>query len=214
MKADYCIVSVSPVGLSERIRQMTKRHARAVAGLHLTGIQSGFLTSLGPRFLRQLYAAIPSCPAGFGRVWQEPDGQVLGFIACTESTGRLYKQSFLRRGLLMALPLLRYMFRFSMLKRMWETLRYPSETTDDLPAAEVLSIVVSDETRGKGVGKALMKAAMEEFVSRGIKQVRVAVGADNEVANKFYLRCGFELAMTREHHGLNMNIYTSQTGAD
>ena len=192
---------------------MSRHHAGVVAMLHRTGIETGFLSSLGLRFLKQLYAAIPSCPAGFGYVWQEPDGRVLGFVACAESTGRLYKQALLRRGILMALPLIRFIFRLSVLKRIWETLRYPSQTAKDLPQAEVMSIMVSEEIRGKGVGKALMKAAMDEFANRRLRQVRVSVGAGNEPANKFYQRCGFSLAMTRKHHGLDMNIYTTQIDA-
>jgi ribosomal protein S18 acetylase RimI-like enzyme len=191
------------------IKPMQKDHAPDVAELHRIGIDTGFLSSLGPMFLRQLYEAVPSCPSGFGYVWQEPDGRVLGFIACAESTGKLYKQSLLRRGVLIALPLLRFLVRPSVIRRMYHTWRYPSQVGDDLPVAEVLSIVVSSDASGKGVGKALMKAAFEEFRRRGIAGAKVAVGANNEVANGFYRSCGFELAVTREHHGLPMNVYVS-----
>ena len=199
--------------MTDCIKPMRKDHAAAVAELHRLGISSGFLSSLGPMFLRQLYKAVPSCPAGFGYVWEEPDGHVLGFIACAESTGKLYKQSLLRRGVLMAFPLLRFVTRPSIIKRMYHTWRYPSQVGDDLPSAEVLSIVVSKNVCGKGVGKALMGAALGEFASRKIAEVKVAVGAGNEAGNKFYKKCGFELALTREHHGLPMNIYTIATAS-
>ena len=199
--------------MSDHVQPLTKRHARAVAELHRDGIRTGFLSSLGPMFLRQLYAAIPSCPGGFGDVWQEPDGSVLGFIACAESTGKLYKQALLRRGVLMSLPLIRFLVRPSVIRKIWQTLRYPGEVGPELPAAEVLSIVVSPDARGKGVGKALMQAATEEFARRGIRRIKVAVWAQNAPANAFYRKCGFELAATREHHGLPMNIYIAETSA-
>jgi RimJ/RimL family protein N-acetyltransferase len=41
----------------------------------------------------------------------------------------------------------------------------------------------------------------------GRLQVKVAVWAGNEPANAFYRKCGFELAVQREHHGLPMNVY-------
>ena len=195
--------------MTDSIKAMGKEHAAGVAELHRVGIDTGFLSSLGPMFLRQLYRSVPSCPAGFGYVSQEAQGPVQGFIACAESTGRLYKQSMLRRGLLMAFPLMRFMFRPSVIKRMYHTWRYPSQVGDDLPAAEVLSIVVSSDAGGKGVGKALMAAAFEEFKRRGIDVVKVAVGSDNEAANAFYRSCGFALAVTREHHGRPMNIYVA-----
>ncbi|MCK4601380.1 MAG: GNAT family N-acetyltransferase, partial [Phycisphaerae bacterium] len=59
----------------------------------------------------------------------------------------------------------------------------------------------------QGVGQELMKEALEEFVQRGIEKLKVAVWAGNETANRFYRRHGFELATTRQHHGLPMNIY-------
>lgn len=193
--------------MQEHVKPLSRKHAVVAAELHRCGIDRGFLSSLGHSFLTQLYKAIPSCPAGFGYAWEEPSGKIQGFIACAENTGVVYKQSFLRRGVLMSLPIIRFLVRPSVVRRIIHTLRYPSQVSKTLPVAEVLSIAVSNDARGKGVGKALMRAAFDEFRRRGITHVKVAVGAANEVANTFYKRCGFRLAMTREHHGLPMNIY-------
>ena len=193
---------------------MAKRHSRAAAEMHRTSIRAGFISSLGGMFLRQIYAAIPSCPAGFGYVWEAEDGGVLGFIACADSIGRLYRQALLRRGVLMALPLIRFILRPSVIKRIWQTLRYPADIGRDLPPAEILSVAVSPEAQGRGIGKALVQAALAEFARRGIERVKVGVGADMDRANSFYRRCGFELSLTREHHGLPMNIYTIDVGRE
>lgn len=197
----------------ERVQPMGKRHARSAAILHRAGIPTGFLSSLGEGFLRQIYAAMPAAPAGFGYVWEEIDGRVLGFVACAESTGQLYKQALLRRGVPMAAALLPRCLRPSILRRLWETLRYPSEVGESLPAAELLSIAVSEEARGQGVGTALVAAAFDEFRRRNIARVKVAVGADNEAANRFYRRCGFRLVRSRMHHGRPMNLYVRKEGA-
>lgn len=53
-----------------------------------------------------------------------------------------------------------------------------------------------------------MAVALAEFHCRGICLVKVAVGAGNTSTIKFYQRCGFELTLTRPHHGRAMNIYT------
>lgn len=198
--------------MSNCVRAMRKEDTVTVAMLHEQGIHTGFLSSLGRRFLRQMYRAVPSCPAGFGFVWQEAPGNVQGFVACAESTGRLYKQALLRRGVLMAASIARFLLRPTVLKRLVETLRYPAQVGPDLPPAELLSIVVSPDARRKGVGKALVDAMVSEFACRGIPRVKVAVGADNEEANAFYQRQGFKLALTREHHGLPMNVYVLEIG--
>lgn len=197
---------------TESVIPLEKRHAAAAADLHVRGISTGFLSSLGRAFLKQTYKALPRCPAGFGYVWEE-SGRVLGFIACAESTARLYKQSLLRRGLLMAIPLLRFVCRPSVIKRLWQTLRYPADVGTDVPTAELLSIAVDESARGRGVGQALVAAAVEEFRRRGIDRFKVAVWAGNDTANAFYQRYGFTLALQREHHGLAMNVHVLQTAS-
>ncbi len=189
------------------VQPLAPRHAAAVAELHRAGISTGFLSSLGGKFLTRMYRAIAKVRGAFGYVWETPGGEVLGFIACSESTGAVYKRALLRGGLGMALSVAGHLLRPSVLKRIFQTLRYPSQSPADLPPAEVLSIAVSDRTRGQGVGKALMDAALAEFARRNIPRARVAVWAGNETANRFYQRCGFTLAHTRPHHGLDMNIY-------
>jgi ribosomal protein S18 acetylase RimI-like enzyme len=198
---------MKPTETCALIRPLQPKHAAAVAKLHMEGINTGFLSSLGGAFLRQLYTAIPQCPCGFGFVWEENDGTTLGFIACTENTGRLYRQALLRRGLPMAMPLAKHALRPSVVGRMIQTLRYPGQIGDDLPAAEVLAIAVDAAARSKGIGKALMDAAIMAFSRRGIPKVKVAVWAENDAANQYYRRCGFALARSRLHHNLPMNIY-------
>ena len=109
----------------------------------------------------------------------------------------------------MALALLRFALRPSAIKQIFQTLRYPSQVGAELPPAEVLSIAVSEGARGKGIGRALVAAALAQLSARGIQQAKVAVSADNAVANRFYRRCGFELVLRRDHHGLPMNVYVA-----
>ena len=106
----------------------------------------------------------------------------------------------------------RAIVRPSVLRGAVETLRYPGEVSEELPPAEILSIAVAESARHKGIGQALMRAALGEFSQRDVCRVKVAVGADNEPANRFYQQCGFRLALTREHHGLPMRVYVVDTG--
>jgi len=201
-------------GLVAHVVGLSARHGAAAAELHRQCIDSGFLSSLGLTFLKNLYRAISACPAGFGYAWEDPQGRALGFIACAESTGKVFKQVLIRRGLPVALPLIRFLTRPSVVWRMVQTLRYPAQVSPDVPAAEILSIAIRRQARRRGIATALLGAAMEEFARRGIDRVKVAVGAGNEPANRFYRRCGFELALTRTHHGLPQNIYVARIGAD
>lgn len=195
-----------------QVIRLGAQDAAAVAILHRLAINTGFLSGLGQRFAERMYGAILSCPLTFGLGLKDEAGQIIGFIICTTNIKQAYRFSILHHGLSMAIPLLHYMCRLSVLRRLWETFRYPSTVGTTLPKAEVLSIAISPTTRGKGAGQILMEAALREFHGRGTKHVKVAVSADNQGANRFYAHCGFGLALTRLHHGLPMNIYTIELG--
>jgi ribosomal protein S18 acetylase RimI-like enzyme len=190
-----------------RVVQLDVQDAAAVAGLHRSAISTGFLSALGERFTERMYRAILSCPHAFGFGVKDQAGRMLGFMVCAEDIGKTYRYSILRHGLSMGLPLLRQACRFAVVRRLWETFRYPSVVDTTLPRSEVLSIAVSRLLRSRGVGQMLLHTAFEELRNRGVERVKVAVAAANTGANRFYARCGFRLALTRLHHGEPMNIY-------
>lgn len=195
---------------ARQIVALSKGDAAAAAFLHQSTIPTSFLSSLGGTFSRQLYTGILSSPYAFGYACKGSDEQMLGFIACTEDTSKVYKSSLWRCGFWMAISLLPLLWRVSVIRRSWETLRYPSAVGDDLPPAEILCVAISQEAQGHGIGRELMQAALNGFRERGITRVKVAVGAGNATANHFYQRCSFTLAVTRLHHSRPMNIYTIQ----
>ena len=74
----------------------------------------------------------------------------------------------------------------------------------------MLSIAVSRDAQLKGIGKALMLSAMQEFSRRGVGAVKVSVAKTNGQAIRYYNSCGFELNITRDHHGQPMCILVAQ----
>jgi len=190
---------------------LSQGHARHVAILHIQGISAGFISSLVLKFVTSLYEAIAQGNSSFGYVAEE-DGKVLGFIAFTTNLSKLYKSVLLKKGYRFALLLAGKMFSLKRIKKLFETLFYPSRVKKmDLPCAELLSIVVAEEARGKGLATELVKKGLEACRLRGIEKVKVLVGATNEPANKLYLHCGFELAGQIDNHGVISNIYSAQT---
>ena len=80
-----------------------------------------------------------------------------------------------------------------------------------LPSAELLSIVVANESQGKGLGLQLLQKGLAECAKRGIDKVKVLVGVDNKPANELYQKCGFELVAQIENHGILSNVYVVDT---
>ncbi|MCK4887624.1 MAG: GNAT family N-acetyltransferase [Planctomycetes bacterium] len=192
------------------ITNFQKQYASQVAGLHISGISNGFISSLGQGFVTALYEAIAEDENSFGFVAVE-DGEVLGFVAFTTGLSKLYKYVALKKGLKFGFILVRKMTSLGILKKIWSNIFYPGKMKSlDLPDAELLSIVIAPQGRGKGLATQLVGRGFEECASRGIGKVKVLVDAANELANKLYLKCGFKLAGQIDSHGVISNIYVAQ----
>jgi putative acetyltransferase len=65
-----------------------------------------------------------------------------------------------------------------------------------------LGMAVHDEFHGKGVGTALMKAALDQADNwLNVMRVELTVFVDNEAAIALYKKCGFEIEGTHRKYG-------------
>ncbi len=193
--------------MAYEIVRMKPEHAPEVARLHYEGIVKGFITTLGTGFLADLYRAIGRSSTGFVLAGVDEQGVVRGYVSGTTTVSGLYRSVLLRRGWLYVGMLARHVLSFRTLRRIVESILYPARIPKDLPDAELLSIVVSPESRGSGLAGELLDALLAEFRSRGCERFRVLVRADLERANAYYVKHGFILAHTLESHGVLSNIY-------
>jgi ribosomal protein S18 acetylase RimI-like enzyme len=190
---------------------LRKEHAEQVARLHISGIPTGFISSLGERFVTALYEAIVESPFGFGFV-EEKNGTVLGFVAFTTSLKGLYKTIFLKRGFYFLFILFRKLISRNTIRKMFETLFYPTRSeTKELPQAELLSIAVKQSERGKSIARNLIQHGLRKCNDTGIKKVKALVADFNKPANQLYRTVRFELAGQIESHGIISNIYVIDT---
>jgi GNAT superfamily N-acetyltransferase len=60
------------------------------------------------------------------------------------------------------------------------------------PSAVIDELVVAKEYQGKGIGRQLVLAAIEECKQFGCCEVEVSTEKTNGKARRFYKRCGFE----------------------
>ena len=65
--------------------------------------------------------------------------------------------------------------------------------------AWIEDVVVDDAVRGRGVGEALSRAAVDEARRRGAKDVSLTSRPHREAANRLYLRIGFEQRVTNTY---------------
>jgi ribosomal protein S18 acetylase RimI-like enzyme len=188
------------------IRPAIIADAPAMAHLHVTEIDEGFLPTLGDRFLGHLYRRVVRSPSSFAFVAVDDDA-VVGFAAGADNLRELYRSFVLHDGVVAVVaagPRIARSWR-----RVVETLRYPAHDGADLPPAELIAIAVGHGAQGRGLGRDLVDAVTTEFTRRGITAARVVAGADNEAALRLYRACGFRTAATVQvHRGTASEVLT------
>ncbi|MBN1844584.1 MAG: GNAT family N-acetyltransferase [Sedimentisphaerales bacterium] len=196
--------------MTDAVETLRTEHAAEAARLHREGIPTGFLSSLGQAFLTALYEALAESERAFGFVALQ-EGRVCGFVAFCDNLDDLYRSVLRRHAVRFAGLLAGRLFSLSCLRRIWQTLRYPARTRDaDLPAAELLAVVIEPRMRGHGVAEQLIRRGLAQCRRRQIPAVKVLVAADNAPANRLYQKCGFSLVERRDSHAIPSHIYVAR----
>jgi len=194
-----------------QILKLQTEHAEEVARLHIEGISTGFISSLGIPFVKALYESIATSEYGFGFVAIQ-DGKVVGFSSFTTNLGGLYKSVISRHWYKFAFTLAIKAFSFKTLRRIIETLIYPNRVKDmNLPSAEFLSMVVAEEGRGKGLATKLMKAGFSRCSDQGIERIKILAAVHINAINRMYEKFKFDLVGQIENHGNVSNVYVTYT---
>ena len=201
-------------GQEIQIIPMTSEHITQVAQLHIEGIKGGFISSLGSKFVCYLYQAIVESDKAFGFVAVKGD-KVLGFISCAENTSKVYVMVLKRNFFKLLWAYLPKILHPKNIKSAIETLFYPVRSGNDLPSAELLSVVVAQEERGLGLGRKLVEASKEEFRRRGVISFKTIV-YELFPSNDFYIRAGFKAVGKYCQHGKAdvHNTYVMEVGGD
>lgn len=169
-----------------------------VAKLHIANICHGFLSTLGIGFLSLMYETIDRNTQSVLLVSKE-DNRIVGFVAGTSNMRSIYRQMLCSwfRLFLYLCPIL---FSPKKIWRIIEILRYSSNHDNDLPTAELLSIVVDQDYRGTKCAENLYQRLTEHFLKRGFTSFKIVVGASLVIAQRFYNRMGAVQALDIEVH--------------
>lgn len=176
------------------VRQMKEDDAPACVEIHLRAFKGFFLTFLGERFLRELYASIACDPGGIAFV-AETRGQILGFVAGAGQPSGLYRRLLQRRWWNFGRASLGAVVkRPSILPRLLRALSMPGQKTAVSSCGTLMSIAVDPQSQGEQIGRRLVRAFLAESARRGLEHVNLTTDRlSNDGANAFYLRMGFHL---------------------
>jgi glycosyltransferase involved in cell wall biosynthesis/ribosomal protein S18 acetylase RimI-like enzyme len=173
-----------------RIRRARRHDALALARLHRQALPEAFLPTLGERFLARLYRALADDRGAVALVAEE-DGRVVG-LATGMVSGRAFSRRFyLRHGLPALTAAALELRRPGSARRALETARHTAGG-GGLPEAELASIAVAADHRGRGIARALGAGVLAGLAELGAREVKVVVGAHNAAGNRLYSDLGFE----------------------
>lgn len=177
-----------------KIRLMRSSDVDAVIRVHLDGFPGFFLTFLGPAFLREFYTGICEDPSGIAIVYD--DDSILGFVVGTVEPSGFYKRLIQKRwwkfGLASLAPAIR---KPRIVPRLLRALTLPAKTANPgLKTGTLMSLAVTQNHQGNGVGKHLVLSYLEKSRERQVEIVNLTTDAiGNDTTNQFYQRMGFTL---------------------
>jgi ribosomal protein S18 acetylase RimI-like enzyme len=195
---------------SGTVRKAEQADLPGIVTIHLEAFKNFFLTRLGRGFLQRYYELVLRYRAGIllvreGRSGLE--GFACGFVDPEEFYGLMSSS----RGMF-ALPILSAVLRHpSLLANIFNSVQRVEAQAAQTSArsCELSSVAVRPEARGKGAGKALLKAFSEQAWSLGTQYVYLDTDADdNEGANALYRNAGFQFCRRfQKKKGRWMNQY-------
>lgn len=184
-----------------------KEYIKRVVEIDMAGRKGEFLTKLGIGFLNLLYSTLINMRGVFAYVFKEAD-EIGGFIIGVLDTKQLFIKVILRNGWKMALCLVPVIIKNPyIIKYISETFFYPIREGRIPISAELLVMGVDEKFRRMGIGNQLVCRLNEVFKGAEISEYKVTVTKDNEMANQFYMRLGFQYNYSFRQYDKEWNLY-------
>jgi ribosomal protein S18 acetylase RimI-like enzyme len=184
--------------------------AKKMASIHSLAFPHFFLTALGKDVLEVFYASllIDDSVIAFGI---KKDQSLVGFFVASTSPKGLYTRVFKRNIFRFILPLsFAFIKDLRLLRRMLISLS--SSKSHNVPnscTSSLLSICVSPECAGMGLGKMLLSELESQLKVRGKCCYYLTTDAENnDLTNQFYKNNAFELCSVFWQDKRKMNLYT------
>jgi ribosomal protein S18 acetylase RimI-like enzyme len=182
-----------------------------VVTLHLLAFPEFFLSSLGPRFLREFYASFLADPQGVGWVAYNEAGEVVGVVVGAVDPRGYFGRLFRRRWWAFSLASLGAVARRpACVPRLLGAMLYRGDRPSGSVRALLSSVAVLPAAQGRGVGSALMRRWLDEVRRRGAAGCYLTTDASgNDAVNACYRSLGWTLEATfQTRQGRAMNRYT------
>lgn len=163
--------------------------------IHIAAFKDFFLTELGSGFLNTYYSTVLKSTESISICAIDENDKIVGFsMGCIVSRGfhkQLLKQnilSFMLQGVIILFS------KPCALWRLAKNMDKKNTAGDSGNYAELLSIAVSPDAKGTGIGKKMMSQFEEEAIIKGCTKVALTTDYyNNEDVIAFYKKNGYEI---------------------
>jgi ribosomal protein S18 acetylase RimI-like enzyme len=178
-----------------RFRQPKTSENEILARVHIAAFKDFFLTSLGKGFLKTYYSANLKSTKSISICAVDDNDQIIGFsFGCTQAKG--YHKELLKQNLI-AFIFQGIVILFSKPGDLWRLARNMEKTKlieDDGKYAELLSIAVTPNAKGLGIGRELIAHFESDAKARGCKKIALTTDYyNNDVVVAFYKKSGYKV---------------------
>ena len=171
-------------------------HISSVVRMHLKAFPGFFLSFLGPRFLKEFYAAFVNEESSIGLVAVDsPGGQIAGAVVGTIQPGGFFRRLVKRRWWGFCLASMDALMRRPVIAtRLFRAVFYRGDAPRGASLALLSSIAVDPRFQNKGVGRMLLNQFTGQVTDRGGTGCYLTTDAEgNDAVNRFYLKNGWRI---------------------
>ncbi|WPC06780.1 GNAT family N-acetyltransferase [Pseudomonas benzenivorans] len=186
-----------------KYRPADEHDIAAVTEVHLAAFPGFFLTSLGTRFLGEMYRGFLLHPSGILLVAEEA-GKVMGFAAGTSAPASFFSELRRQRFLSFFCYAIPALFRNPkvVFNKLLKAVFYRGDKPTGLEGGALLSSIgVSPNVVGKSVGQELLTRFEHEALLRGQSFVYLTTDeVGNDRVNAFYRKNGYVVESRFSQH--------------
>lgn len=170
-------------------------YCKAIVEIHKKAFKGFFLTYLGDDFLKIYYKAVLKSEEAITVCAVDKNKIIVGFAVGTTLSRGFHKRLILRNCYSFGLAFVKIVLKSpSSIMRLIKNLEKNSLTGDDGNYAELLSIGVSDNFQGQGVGQLLIRAFEKRVREKKGKQLILTTDKyENDSTINFYIKSGYSL---------------------
>lgn len=184
------------------IRKLEYQDIDSIAILHEKYLSDGLLANLGLSFLKGFYKLMLEEKSSVSYVAVEKK-TIIGFIASCVDLNKVKRASIIN----LWNPVLVQIFKNPRLILTIISLSLHPGLKVDREVPKVISLAVTSENRGKGIGKSLLGKSKLEFKKRGFRYFVLSVKASMKDANAFYQKIGLKSVKVANFLGEEMVFY-------